>query len=507
MNENNLHRQLNRQVNKFLSEEIFIDNPAIKKFIEAVNQSYYNYEKDAELFNQSIHLNDVEYNEINNRLKSELEKKVNIQVSLIDSIKRLNGDSDIKLDNEGDFLGLLELLQNEIELKKESNNQLLIAKLNAELANEAKSDFLSIMSHEIRTPLNAIIGLLYIMEKEDSIESFHDNLDVLKNSAKNLYLLINNILDYNKIEAGKVDLDKISFDFKELLFEIVKSLEVRALENNNKIEIITDNNFYSKVISDPLRISQIITNLVINAIKFTKNGLIQILINQIDQKDNRTSFKVQVIDNGIGIDPEKFNLIFEKFGQAESKSSRRFDGSGLGLVIVKKLLNLFNSDIELKSELGIGSNFSFVLDLPASIQDSVGIDLLNNYEEKDLSGFRVLLVEDNLINIRVADKILKRWNVEVDIALNGLLGVEKFKSNSYDLILMDLSMPVMDGYEASVIIRGVNTSVPIIALTASTSYLSLEKAIQIGINEYVTKPFIPKELNAKLCKYFNKTMT
>ncbi len=498
----NIHRQLNRQIKKHLSEDFIADNEAVRKFIEVVNLSYLNFEKDAELFEQSSRLNDLEYYEINQKLKSELDKKENIQNKLIQAIKQLN-DNEITLGKEESPIDLLQILRDEIEFKKEFQDQLYLAKSNAEKANEAKSDFLSIMSHEIRTPLNAIIGLIYIMEKENTLNSFQENLGVLKYSAQNLYLLINDILDFNKIEAGKIDIEKIPFDFKELVLHIGKSLEIKASENLNRIEVIIDDDFITNVISDPLRIGQIITNLVSNAIKFTKNGLIQIKIDQIQQKDNLSIFKVQIIDDGIGIDIQKFNLIFQKFEQAETKTTRQFGGTGLGLAITKKLLHLLNSDIELQSEIGIGSNFSFILELPIF---SKNLELKNNivdydYKEENLEGLRVLLVEDNLINIKIAEKILKQWNVNVDKAENGLIGIEKFKANVYDVILMDLSMPVMDGYEATAIIRNTDTLIPIIALTASSSYGYLEKAMQFGINEYIIKPFNPKELNMKLRKY------
>ncbi|MFV7234256.1 response regulator [Flavobacterium sp. ZB4R12] len=498
----NLHRQLNRQIKKHFSEDFIADNEVIHNFIEVVNLSYLNFEKDAELFEQSSRLNDLEYYEINQKLKSELDKKENIQNKLIQAIQQLN-NNEIKLGSEENPTDLLQILRDEIDSKKEFQDQLYLAKSNAEKANEAKSDFLSIMSHEIRTPLSAIIGLIYIMEKENTLNSFQENLEVLKYSAQNLFLLINDILDFNKIEAGKIDIEKIPFDFKELVLHIEKSLVTKASENLNRIEVIIDDKFTPNVISDPLRIGQIITNLVSNAVKFTKNGLIQIKIDQIQQRDGISIFKVQIIDNGIGIDIEKFQLIFQRFEQAETKTTRQFGGTGLGLAITKKLLHLLNSDIELQSEIGIGSNFSFVLELPIF---STNLELKNNivyhdYKEENLDGLKVLLVEDNLINIKIAEKILKQWNVNVDTAENGLIAIEKYKSNAYDIILMDLSMPVMDGYEATAIIRSTNTLIPIIALTASSSYSYLEKAIKIGINECIIKPFNPKELNMKLRKY------
>lgn len=505
MTDNNLNRNLNRQINKFLSDEIINENPSIRKFIEAVNQSYENYEKDAELFEQSIRLNDLEFYEINNKIQDQLEKKKSVQAELIQTIKLLSANnSTLELSDEDNLIELLQILHNEIEYRKESEEQLSISKFNAEKANEAKSEFLSIMSHEIRTPLNAIIGLIYIMEKEHTLESFNENFDVLKTSAQNLFLLLNNILDFNKIEAGKIDLEAIPFNFKNLVLEIVRSFHAKALENQNKIEVVIDDNFAANIVSDPLRISQIITNLILNAIKFTKNGLIQVKINQINEINNYSVFKVEISDNGIGIDLEKYNSIFQKFSQADTKTSRQYGGSGLGLVITKNLLNLLHSEIELESKIGTGSKFSFVLNLPIFNKNAEFKNDLNavDYKEQNLEGLKVLLVEDNLINVKIAEKILKQWDVNVDVALNGLIAVEKHKLNKYDIVLMDLSMPIMDGYEATINIRSTDSSIPIIALTASTSYLSLEKAMQIGINEYITKPFNPRELNLKLSKHF-----
>lgn len=503
MDKQNIHRQLKRQINKYLSADLLADNDVLSKFIEVVNLSYLSYERDNELFEQSSRLNDIEYFQINLKLKDELTKKEAIQSKLIYAIQQLN-DNEVTLGNEDNLIDLLNILNKEIEYKKQFQDKLFVAKLNAEQANEAKSDFLSNMSHEIRTPLNAIIGLIYIMEKENSLTSFQENIDVLKHSAQNLFLLINNILDFNKIEAGKIDIEHIPFDLKELILQICKSLEIKANENSNKIEIEIDNNFTSNIISDPLRIGQIITNLVSNAIKFTKNGLIKIKVDQIEINQNNSTFKIQIIDNGIGIDADKFEQIFQKFELAEKTTTRKFGGTGLGLVISKKLLQLLDSDIQLESEIANGSNFSFVLKTPffTNSTDLKSDILYHDYKEENLEGLRVLLVEDNLINVRVVEKILSQWNVKVDVALNGLIATQKFEIGKYDIILMDLAMPVMDGYEATINIRFIDSTIPIIALTASASYGYLEKAILIGINEYIIKPFNPKELNLKLRKHF-----
>jgi signal transduction histidine kinase/CheY-like chemotaxis protein len=503
MDKQKIHRQLQRQINKYLSNELIAENEAISKFIEVINLSYLSYERDAELFEQSSRLNDIEYFQMNQKLKGELAKKEEVHGKLIYAINQLN-DKKVKIGDEDNLIELLNILNKEIDFKKEFQKQLYVAKSNAEKANEAKSDFLSIMSHEIRTPLNAIIGLIYIMEKENSLTSFQENIEVLKHSAQNLYLLINNILDFNKIEAGKVELENIPFDLKELIQQITKSLQVKAQENSNKLEIEFDKSFTPNVISDPLRIGQILTNLISNAIKFTNNGVIKIKVDQLETNQNNSKFKIQVIDNGIGIELDKFQQIFQKFEQAEQTTTRKYGGTGLGLVISKKLLQLLDSDIELQSEIGKGSNFSFILNVPyfTNTADLKNDILYHDYIEENLEGLRVLLVEDNLINVKVAEKILSQWNVTVDVALNGLIATEKYEPGKYDIILMDLSMPVMDGYEATINIRFKDISVPIIALTASASYGYLEKAMLLGINEYIIKPFNPKELNLKLRKHF-----
>jgi signal transduction histidine kinase len=500
----NMHNYLSRQVKKYLDEDLIHQNPSLQNFIQIINQSYLNYEKDATLFEKSIKLNDIEFNQVNAKLKEELEKKKEVQKMLFNTIKQLENSNDLVIEDNNSSDYLLEILTDEIELKKMHQEQLYTAKINAEKANEAKSDFLSIMSHEIRTPLNAIIGLTYIIENEKNILDIHENVTILKNSAQHLHHLINNILDFNKIEKGKVALENVSFDYKAFVIDITKWLESSTRENNNKINVYFDDEFCADIISDPLRISQIINNLLSNAIKFTKNGLIEIRVTTLSKTQNNIVFKTEIIDNGIGIDLDKFDAIFEKFSQLDSSTSRKYGGSGLGLVITKNLLKLFYSEIHITSEPGKGCNFSFILDMPLNGKqsDNSFSDFEKDVQIQMLDGMKVLLVEDNLINIKVAEKILCQWNVVVDIAQNGQLGLEKFNTNTYDLILMDLSMPVMDGYEASAKIRLVNTTIPIIALTASTSYLSLEKALQIGANEYVTKPFIPKDLNQKLFKYY-----
>jgi signal transduction histidine kinase len=238
MNKPNLHRHLGRQIDKYLSKQTINNSPELMAFIDVINQTYLNYEKDAELFEQSTRLNDKEYSEITLKLKEEIGKRDIFQKKLVEAINQLNVDGKELKEEEDNLLDLIKILNREIEIKKEFQIQLNESKTIAENANEAKSEFLSIMSHEIRTPLNAIIGLIYIMEKENSLQSFQENIEVLKNSAQNLFLLINDILDFNKIEAGKIDIERIPFNLIVLTNQIAKSMQARASENLNKIQVI-----------------------------------------------------------------------------------------------------------------------------------------------------------------------------------------------------------------------------------------------------------------------------
>lgn len=384
--------------------------------------------------------------------------------------------------------------------------QLKKARQDAELGLIAKSEFLSTMSHEIRTPLNAVIGMSHLLLLNNPREDQRKELDVMLFSANNLLAIVNDILDYNKIEAGKVTFEHIEMDLAAIARNIVGGLQSAAQDKNIALNLSVDAMLKHKLMGDPTRISQIITNLVHNAIKFTNEGAVELRIIVKEQNDLRCLLAISVKDTGIGISLEKQKLIFERFTQADSSTSRGFGGTGLGLAICKKLLELQHTTLQLISEPGKGANFFFLQDFEKSQEIS-----MQQHEkpaapeeaDKPFANIHILLVEDNAMNVLVAKNFLQRWGAVVEVAVNGVEAVEKHSLGKHQLILMDLNMPVMDGYEATLKIRAKGIATPILALTANLPHEIEERAYQAGINDIILKPFLPDELYRKVLHQLN----
>lgn len=388
--------------------------------------------------------------------------------------------------------------------RRDIENQLTKAKENAERASMVKAQFLSTMSHEIRTPMNAVIGLSHLLLQEDPKPEQMQNLKILKFSAQNLLGIINDILDFNKIEAGKIILEQEDIILKDLIEGIIYSFTPKTNEKGIYIKGSIHPEVPEVVIGDQVRLTQILNNLVSNAVKFTDSGGITIYINKTRQDQSEVDLEFSVADTGIGIPENYHKQIFEEFTQAEAKISRKYGGTGLGLAITKKLLELHNSKIELESEPEKGSRFSFTITTNRVNRRPENKDKFADDDPFSLKGMKILVVEDNKVNQMVAGKFLEKWNTDPAFAENGKLALSMLDKEKFDLVLMDLQMPEMDGYETTRNIRKSDKSyrnIPIIALSASAMLQIRDKAINAGMNEFVTKPFHPKELFNKILKH------
>ncbi len=387
--------------------------------------------------------------------------------------------------------------------------QLKKARAEAEQGLIAKSEFLSTMSHEIRTPLNSVIGMGHLLLKNNPRKDQEEQLDIMLYSANNLLGIVNDILDYNKMEAGKIELDYVSTNVIAIARNIVVGLNNLATEKGIDLKLTVDPRIQNKVYADSTRLFQVLTNLVHNAVKFTDRGRVEVKLNVVEETEQTMTIQFQVIDTGIGISKEDQKIIFDRFTQADSSASRSFEGTGLGLAISKRILDLQGGRLSVFSESGKGATFSFELAFEKtteSLETETGEMDKAHKEERSLAGYPLLLVEDNAINVLVAKSFLEKWGATVDVATNGEEALQMLRPAEHRLILMDLHMPVMDGYEASRQIREQNPTIPIIALTANLKKDIETKLNEVGINDIITKPFLPDELYFQVSKYLKKRL-
>lgn len=374
-----------------------------------------------------------------------------------------------------------------------ANEELLIANKRAEEASRLKTQFVSTISHELRTPLYGVVGITNMILDEHKELSDSPHLNSLKFSARYLLSLVNDILQINKIEEKRVVLETLAFNISDEIDNITNSLQFIANKNENKIIVDTDPAIPEFLIGDKLRLSQVLVNLASNALKFTKKGEIRIITKQLRIENSCHYIEFTISDNGVGIAKEDQDKIFEKFVQIGRRDDD-YQGTGLGLSIVKRLIELFDSEIHLESKPNVGTTFSFTIGFEAD--DKKTTEIINNIEVDLTSSqiFSILVVEDNKINQMVTKKILEKNNFKCDIAEDGLLAIEMLDRKEYDVILMDINMPIINGFETTRRLRAKGIKTPVIALTAFDKDEITEESISSGINDIIIKPFEPVKM-------------
>ncbi len=399
------------------------------------------------------------------------------------------------------ILGIFIISYSYFRITSKQQKELLRSKEIAESSSKAKTHFLSVMSHEIRTPLNTVIGLSNVLQNKNLQKEEKDNIDLIHFSSNNLLAIVNDILDWSKIESGKLELEKISVDLKKLLENVMASGHFLARKKNLDFISEIDGKLPKWLKTDSTRLTQILNNLIGNAVKFTEKGYIKLDARVLHEKHEMVTIEFKISDTGIGMTSAQEKHIFESFSQADLATTRKYGGTGLGLTISQKMVQLMGGEIKVSSQLNVGSSFQFQLNLPISEPPAKEVKIENS---SVLEGKSILIVDDNQLNILVAQKFLNNWSIKHDKAYNGLEAVNKVAENNYDLILMDLSMPEMDGFESTIEIRRRGyTKLPIIALTASALLDDREKIYRSGMNDLLNKPFNPLHLYEKLVHYLS----
>ncbi len=394
----------------------------------------------------------------------------------------------------------------DISDRKRYEKELMNAKEKAEQASKSKADFLSTMSHEIRTPMNGLSGTIEYLLAENPREDQVDSLKLMRHSCESLLVILNDILDFSKIEEGHVEFDNKEFALHEVCQHIISTYKQKAEQKLIRLQLNMDDKAPNHLIGDPVRLSQILNNLISNAIKFTLHGEVSLSVSVLNDSASKTKLRFQVKDTGIGIAKGNIDKIFDRFTQVHDQSHNTLSGTGLGLSISKKLLQLVGSDLIAESELGTGSTFYFDILFTKSETREQHPNIEIN-QTGSLEGLNILLVEDNQINQIVAAKFLKKWNCEVQFADNGEQALDQVMTNNFDLILMDIQMPIMNGYQAAEAIRNMpapHGDIPIIALTADVLPEVREEAIRVGMNDLMTKPFNSEKLHAIILKHLLK---
>ncbi|MEO7984100.1 MAG: ATP-binding protein [Bacteroidota bacterium] len=392
----------------------------------------------------------------------------------------------------------------DITEKNQILSELQEAKIKAEESVYIKSQFLSHMSHELRTPLNGIIGSTNLLLQDDHSEEQKEQLNVLRFSSEHMLSLINDILDLSKLEANKIQLEEAIVEIPGFVHKVAAPFLQQYEDRGVDFQLVVDENINTALLADPTRLNQVLTNLLSNALKFTAKGSVKLELKALSFNNESNTIEFSVTDTGIGIANDKKNKIFEQFSQADVKTTRKYGGTGLGLTISQELVKLMGGELKVESKYQKGSRFYFTVNLPVHIRSVkkmyVSADDLF-VDEQQLKSIKVLIAEDNPINMMIATKFLDKWGVVYEKAKNGVEAVSLFNLGSFDLVLMDIQMPEMDGYTALSKIRNIDADIPAIAFTAAVFENMKETLNKSGFNDYIQKPFRPKDLQSKLVEF------
>jgi PAS domain S-box-containing protein len=393
----------------------------------------------------------------------------------------------------------------DISSRRQREQELVQMKEKAEQAAKAKSQFLSVMSHELRTPLNAVIGITHLLMQSQPREDQQEDLRTLQFSGESLLHIINDILDFTKLDSGKIELSAIDFNLRDLAQSLYQSFSFKAKEKDIFFDVEYDEKMPFYVKGDNFRLSQVLNNLISNAIKFTQEGSVKLKIEMIENQGTSYVTQFSVIDSGIGIAEDKLEKIFEQFTQADSDTTRLYGGTGLGLSISARLVELMGSSIVVTSTPGKGSRFQFAMVLQEGVKTDPGsISTTTKVVSKSNEQFQnkvILLAEDNIFNANIARRFITGWGAQLEIVVDGRQALEFVSRRKYDLILMDVQMPVLDGFACTRKIRKHFKDIPIIAITASPRNEIITEIMACGMNDFVSKPFKPNELRTKLLEY------
>ena len=486
-----LHPLLKRQVKKYLDIQGEIPEHLFN-FLKSVNQSYSLYDSNRELVDRAMKLSGEELFEKNAKLFDEADRQRTLINSIKNAIQIISPEQEI---NDDDILRIGDILTNTVNERKEFEKQLEESRQKAEESLETRKLFLANISHEIRTPISAISGMSGILADTEISETQKQYINAIQSSSKSLMVIVNDILDMSKLESGKFSAEFIPFDLRAILDPLYTTYLLRTDEKGIAFSVEYPKDMPQWLFGDPTRLGQILNNLISNAIKFTDAGKVTLKIT-FEKKGKHNEFSFRVTDTGIGIDQEKLKTIFEFFSQEDNTITRRFGGTGLGLAISKSISELLGGEITVESEKNVGSTFKFCVTMPEASEQ---LKNETNIVRTDLKGKTVLIVEDNELNRFLAVTILKKWDANIHIAVNGEEAVKAVSDLEIDIVLMDIQMPVMDGVAAAIAIRSkLKSNVPIIALTANALESEKEKCWQAGMNEYITKPYNPEFLREKI---------